>query len=199
MKALPFAYPNDLALRNVGDQFLFGDSLLVNPVVQKGAISRSVALPQGSNWVDFWTGQTYRGGQTILADAPLDRIPILAKAGSIVPLGPIVQSAAELADTLEIRIYDGKDADFLLYEDGGDGYAYEHGAEATIQFHWDDLRNTLSIGDRSGTFPGMQTKRTFRIIQVKPGHGVGASTDSRADRSVNYDGHAITIHLGKAG
>jgi alpha-D-xyloside xylohydrolase len=199
MKALPFAYPNDLALRNVGDQFLFGDSLLVNPVVQKGAISRSVALPQGSNWVDFWTGQTYRGGQTILADAPLDRIPILAKAGSIVPLGPIVQSAAELADPLEIRIYDGKDADFLLYEDGGDGYAYEHGAEATIQFHWDDLRNTLSIGDRSGTFPGMQTKRTFRIIQVKPGHGVGASTDSRADRSVNYDGHAITIHLGKAG
>jgi len=113
-------------------------------------------------------------------------------------IGPIVQSAAELADTLEIRIYDGKDADFLLYEDGGDGYAYEHGAEATIQFHWDDLRNTLSIGiDREHSRECNETD--LRIIQVKPGHGVGASTDSRADRSVNYDGHAITIHLGKAG
>jgi alpha-D-xyloside xylohydrolase len=154
-------------------------------------------LPAGSDWVDFWTGQTHRGGETIKADAPLDRIPIYVKAGSIVPLGPIVQSASELEDPLEIRIYGGKDADFQLYEDSGDGYAYEHGARTTIHFHWDDHRNVLSIGDRSGTFTGMRSKRTFQIVLVKTGHGVGVGPDSRADRSVTYEGHQTLITLGK--
>jgi alpha-D-xyloside xylohydrolase len=199
MKALPFEYPNDPALRDVGDQFLFGDSLLVNPVTQKGATTRRVVLPAGADWVDFWTGQTYRGGQTIVADAPLDRIPMLAKGGSIVPLGPVVQSAAEAQDPLEIRVYPGKDADFELYEDGGDGYAYEKGARATIHLHWDNRRDVLSIADRSGTFPGMRAKITFRIVLVKQGHGVGAGADSGFDRSVSYDGHQMRITLGKQG
>jgi alpha-D-xyloside xylohydrolase len=197
MKALPFVYPYDPALRDISDQFLFGDSLLVNPVVERGATNRSVALPAGSDWVDFWTGQTHRGGETITADAPLDRIPIFVKAGSIVPLGPVVQSASQPEELLEIRIYGGKDADFQLYEDSGDGYAYEHGARATIHFHWDDRRNALSIGDRSGTFPGMRSKHTFQIVLVKKGHGVGAGPDSRADRSVTYEGHQTRITLGK--
>lgn len=198
MKALPFVYPNDPALRDISDQFLFGDSLLVNPVVERGATSRSVALPARSDWVDFWTGQRHRGGETIRADAPLDRIPIFVKAGSIVPLGPIVQSASEPEEPLEIRIYGGKDADFQLYEDIGDGYAYEQGARTTIHFHWDDRQNALSIGDRSGTFPGMQSKRTFQLVLVKAGHGVGTGPDLRADRSVTYEGHQTRITLSKA-
>jgi alpha-D-xyloside xylohydrolase len=84
-----------------------------------------------------------------------------------------------------------------LYEDSGDGYAYEHGAKATIHFHWDNRRNTLSIGDRSGAFPGMQMKSTYRIVLVKPGHGVGIGSDSRIDRSVTYEGQRMTINLGK--
>ncbi len=88
MQALPFVYPNDLALRDVDDEFLFGNSLLVNPVTQPKAASRSVILPAGNDWVDFWSGRTYHGGQRIVADAPLDQIPILVKAGSIVPMGP---------------------------------------------------------------------------------------------------------------
>jgi alpha-D-xyloside xylohydrolase len=198
MKALPFVYPNDPALRNISDQFLFGDSLLVNPVAERGATNRSVALPAGSDWVDFWTGETYRGGETILADAPLDRMPIFVKAGSIVPLGPIVQSASEPEEPLEIRIYGGKNTDFKLYEDSGDGYAYEHGARTTIHFHWDDHRNALSIGDRSGIFPGMPSKRTFQITLVKPGHGMGIGSDSDTNRTVTYLGHRIRITLGKA-
>jgi len=198
MRALPFEYPNDPALRDIDDQFLFGDSLMVNPVTQKGATSRSVVLPVGAVWVDFWTGQTYRGGQTIVADAPLDRIPILVKEGSIVPLGPIVQSASEPEDPLEIRIYTGKDADFQLYEDSGDSYSYERAARAEIHLHWDNRRNALSIGDRTGTFPGMRPKRTFRFVLVKPGQGVGVGSDSLADHSVTYDGHQIRISLGKA-
>ena len=197
MRALPFAYPDDLALRNVSDEFLFGDSLLVNPVVERGATSRSVALPSGGDWVDFWTGQRHRGGETIVAPAPLDRIPIFVKAGSIVPMGPIVQSAADSQDPLEIRVYGGKDADFELYDDSGDGFAYEHGARATIHIHWDDHRNTLSIGDRSGAFPGMQSRRTLQIVLVKPEHGVGVEGTSHADRSVTYEGHKMKIELGK--
>ena len=197
MKALPFVYPNETALRDIGDQFMFGDSLLVNPVTVQGATTRNVVLPKGDGWVDFWSGQTYTGGQTIVAAAPLDRMPILVKQGSIVPMGPVVQSTAERQDPLEIRIYSGKDADFKLYEDSGDGYAYEHGAKSTIGFHWDDRRNTLSIGERAGTFPGMPLKHAFRIVLVKPGHGVGAESEASADRSVTYQGHPLKIELGK--
>jgi alpha-D-xyloside xylohydrolase len=197
MKALPFVYPNETALRDIGDQFMFGDSLLVNPVTVQGATTRNVVLPKGDGWVDFWSGQTYTGGQTIVAAAPLDRMPILVKQGSIVPMGPVVQSTAERQDPLEIRIYSGKDADFKLYEDSGDGYAYEHGAKSTIGFHWDDRRNTLSIGERAGAFPGMPLKHAFRIVLVKPGHGVGAESEASADRSVTYQGHPLKIELGK--
>ena len=197
MQGLPFAYPKDTAARQVSDEFLFGDSLLVNPVTEPHAMTRTVVLPAADNWVDFWSGKTYRGGQTITVDAPLDRIPILVKAGSIVPLGPVIQSATEHQDPLDIRIYRGKDASFELYEDSGDGYGYEHAARATIHFQWDDRRRMLSIGDRSGSFPGMLAKRTFRIVFVKPGHGVGDESDSVADRSVTYGGGILKIDLGK--
>jgi alpha-D-xyloside xylohydrolase len=198
MKALPFVYPKDRSLRDITDQFLFGDSLLVNPVTEQAATSRSVVLPAGDDWIDFWTGQTLHGGQTITTDAPLDRIPILVKAGSILPMGPVVQSASEPEDPLEIRIYSGKDADFTLYEDNGDGYAYEHGASTTIHLHWDNARKLLSVGDRSGTFPGMRVARTFRLVMVKPQHGVGVVMDSPADRTVTYEGHQIRVDLRKA-
>jgi alpha-D-xyloside xylohydrolase len=199
MQALPFGYPDELALRDVDDEFLFGNSLLINPVTQPRATSRSVVLPAGNDWVDFWSGKTYQGGQTIVADAPLDQIPILVKEGSIVPMGPVVQSTADAEDPLEIRIYGGKDADFLLYEDSGDGYAYEHGARATIRLHWDDRRRALSIGDRTGTFPGMPIKHTFHIVLVRGEHGIGIGSESGLDRTAVYEGHPMTIVLGRAG
>ncbi len=195
MNALPVMYPNDPALREIKDQFLFGDSLLVNPVTEPNAIARKVVLPSGDNWVDFWTGQEFPGGRAIQSDAPLDRIPILVKQGSIVPIGPIVQSASDPDEPLEIRIYGGKDAGFLLYDDSGDGYAYEHGVKATVQFHWDERKKMLTIGDRSGTFPGMQIKCTFQIVLVKPGQGVGIGSDSETNRTVTYLGHRIRINL----
>jgi alpha-D-xyloside xylohydrolase len=199
MKALPYVYPTDLSVRDVSDQFMFGDSLLVNPVTEDKATTRPIVLPAGNDWVDFWTGQTQRGGQTITANAPLAQMPIFVRAGSIVPMGPVVQSAAEAEDPLEIRIYPGKDADFQLYEDSGDGYAYENAARATIHLHWDNRRNVLSISERSGTFAGMRLKDTFRIVLVKPGHGVGGESESKFDRSVTYDGHPTKITLGKQG
>ena len=199
MQALPFVYPCELALRDVDDEFLFGNSLLVSPVTQPKAESRRVVLPAGNDWIDFWTGRTYHGGQTIVADARLEQIPILVKVGSIVPMGPVVQSSAEAQDPLEIRVYGGKDADFLLYEDSGDSYAYEHGARATIRLHWDDRRKMLSIGDRTGAFPGMPSKQMFRIVLVKEGHGIGIGSESGLDRTATYTGHQMKIVLSKAG
>jgi len=196
IQALPFVYPDDRALRDVDDEFLFGNSLLISPVTQPNAVRRSVVLPAGNDWVDFWSGKTYHGGQAIVASAPLDQIPILAKMGSIVPMGPIVQSTAVPQDPLEMRIYGGKDADFLLYEDSGDSYAYEHGARATIRLHWDDRRKTLSIGDRSGSFPGMPREQNIHVVLVKEGHGIGIAPESEVDRQATYNGHQLTVNLG---
>lgn len=198
MKALPFVYPSDLSVRDVSDQFLFGDSLLVNPVTESHATTRRVVLPAGDDWVDFWTGQTKRGGQTITADAPIDQMPIFVKAGSIVPMGPVVQSAAAAADPLEIRIYGGKDADFQLYEDGGDGYGYEKGAHTVISLHWDNGRGMLTITGRSGAFSGMPAKHNLHIVLVKQGHGAGAAESSAVDRSIVYDGKQLSVELGKS-
>ena len=195
MRALPFVYPEERSVRDVKDQFLFGSSLLVNPVTQPNVTTRSVVLPGGDDWIDFWTGRIYRGGQTIAADTSLDRIPILVRAGSIVPLGPVVQSAADPVDPMEIRIYGGKDASFELYEDSGDGYAYERGAKATTLFQWDDRNQLLTIGDRAGTFSGMLPSRTLRIIVVKPGRGIGDQSAPAVDRTVTYEGRAMRVDL----
>ncbi len=195
MKALPFVYPGDQSLRDVSDQFLFGDSLLINPVTEPNATTRKVILPAGSDWYDFWSGQKSRGGQTIVADAPLDKMPILVREGSIVPLGPKVQYAAENQDPTELRIYGGKDADFQLYEDSGDGYAYERGERATINLHWNDKSRELTIGERSGSFPGLRSKRTFNIVLTRSERGVGIEPAKEYDRSVAYEGHRIAVHL----
>ena len=112
-------------------------------------------------------------------------------------MGPVVQSTAEIEDPLEIRIYGGRDADFLLYEDSGDGYAYEKGERAVIPLHWDNRQGTLSIGARAGAFSGMPTWHHFRIVLVRAGHGVGNRWESKPDRLVTYDGHRMNIHLHK--
>ncbi|MFP5227484.1 MAG: TIM-barrel domain-containing protein [Acidobacteriota bacterium] len=195
MKSLPALYPNDISLRDVDNQYFFGDSLLVNPVTDPGATSRSIVLPPGDNWIDFWTGRTYRGGQSMTADAPLDRIPILVKSGSIVPMGPVVQSAAASEDPLEIRVYGGNDASFDLYEDSGDGYAYEKGAHSVIPMRWDDRHRTLIIGDAE-TGPAIaKPAHTLRIVLVGPGHGLGLPSEENCDRIVKYEGKRIVVKL----
>jgi len=194
-RALPFVYPRDSSLRQVSDQFLFGDSLLVNPITEPHATTRSVVLPAADNWINFWTGRSFHGGQTITAGAPLDKMPILVRQGSIVPIGPVIQSASDRQEPLEIRIYPGKDAGFEWYEDAGDSYAYEHGARATVHMQWDEKHRLLTIAGRSGTFPGMLAKRSLKLVLVGPGHGAEDEPAPSFDRSVIYDGHALRVQL----
>jgi alpha-D-xyloside xylohydrolase len=111
-----------------------------------------------------------------------------------VPMGPDVQYSTEkTADSIELRVYAGADGNFTLYEDENDGYDYQKGDYATIPFHWDDAGKTLTIGERQGQFPGMLERRTFRVVFVGPGHGVGIDPTVYADKIVEYSGKAIQV------
>ena len=156
----------------IGDQFMFGPDLLVSPVLTEHATSRSVYLPAGAQWYDFWTGERTSGGSAITAQAPLDRIPLDARAGSILPLGPVIEYAGQATDPIELRIYPGADGDFTFYEDEGDSYRYEQGSRDD-PIHWNDSTRTLTVGDRAGSYPGMPSEHTFNVVIVSSGHGVG--------------------------
>ncbi|KAA6456635.1 DUF5110 domain-containing protein [Acidobacteria bacterium AB60] len=198
MQALPLVYPSQPSVRSIRDEFLLGDSLLISPVLTEGANAREVTLPGGEDWTDFWSGEKTHGGQTVRVEAPLDRVPIFVKAGSIVPLGPEVQSAAEPIKKLEIRVYPGKDAHFLLYQDSGDGYGYEHGERATIPMHWDDVHNRLDVGRRSGSYPGMPQGFTLNVVRVNGGRGVGDLMMPDGNHVLSYKGDPIAVSLPEA-
>jgi len=124
-----------------------------------------VYLPAGCDWYDFRTGKRHTGGQTITAAAPLDSIPVFVRSGTILPLGPVMQSTSETStDPIELRVYPGADADFTLYEDAGDGNGYQRGEYVLTPLHWDEQTQQLNIGERKGSFPGMTAPRNFRVV-----------------------------------
>lgn len=173
---------------NIGDQFMFGPALLVNPVLAGGATHRTVYLP-GATWYDFWTGKSIQGGQEIVADAPISRMPLYVRAGSIIPLGPEIEYANEKPNgPIELRVYTGADGSFDLYGDEGDSYDYEKGAHATIPIQWNESTHTLTIGDRVGNYPGMADAMKINIVWVSPGHGTGEVVDAHPSRTVIYKG-----------
>jgi alpha-D-xyloside xylohydrolase len=177
---------------NLGDQFMFGPALLVNPVLKADATRRSVYLPAAAAWYDFWTGKSLTGGQEIEAHAPLDRMPLFVRAGSIVPMGPQIEYATQdPAGPIELRIYRGADGKFDLYEDTGDGYEYEKGQHSVIPIRWDDRSSVLTIGSRQGSFSGMIEHREFRVVLVSSGHGIGSDVTSSVNADISYKGEAV--------
>jgi alpha-D-xyloside xylohydrolase len=193
MRPLVMDFRTDARAQDTGSQFLFGPALLVNPVTEPGATSHHLYLPD-AKWYDFWTGAGQQGGHFVDAAAPIERIPLFVRAGSILPLGPDIEYAAEkAADPIEIRVYRGANGEFTLYEDENDSYDYEKGAHATIPLSWDDATHTLTIGDRTGTFPGTLESRTFRIVLVSESHGVGGGLTDPADKTVKYSGKKLTV------
>jgi alpha-D-xyloside xylohydrolase len=192
MRPLVMDFRTDVRAQNIGNQFMYGPAIMVNPVTHEGATSRSVYLPD-AKWYDFWAGHAVTGPTVINGSAPLDRIPLYVRAGSILPMGPDVQYAAEKTDPIELRIYEGSDGNFSLYEDENDNYDYEKGMHSTISFHWDDASHTLTIGDRQGSFPGMPQSHTFHIVFVGEGHGIGIPPTPQPDKVVEYTGHHLTV------
>ena len=193
MRALSMDFRTDTRAADIGDQFMYGPALLVSPVTEAAATTHHMYLPAGK-WFDFWSGAAAAGEREIDSPSPLERIPLYARAGSILPMGPEKEwSIQKPENPIELRIYPGANGDFILYEDENDNYDYEKAAYATIALHWDDLRHVLTIGARKGEFPGMLHRRTFHVVFVSENHGAGAEETTGADRVVAYDGKELKI------
>jgi alpha-D-xyloside xylohydrolase len=210
MRALAMDFANDEKVLDINNEYLFGKAFLVMPITDSMYVSRAngianadfntvkskpVYLPRGSQWIDFWKGEVYAGGNTIECKTPIDEMPLFVKAGSIVPFGPYQQYTSEKkADNLEIRIYPGANGTFTLYEDENNNYNYEKGIYSTIDMVWNDKAQTLTISKRKGTFPGMLSKRVFSVVRVDKSNGIGIAPAGKI-RAVNYSGERIAVKL----
>jgi len=204
MRSLVFDFRGDSNVYRIPDQYLFGPAFLVNPVTAQlftgdGASgkdkNRRVYLPS-AKWYDFWTGAVLPGGRFIDAPAPMDKMPLYVRAGSIVPMGPVMEYAMERpADTIELRIYPGADGSFTLYEDENDGYQYERGRFATTKLDWVEGGRQLVIHATKGSFPGMLKHRVFRVVLVKEGTGVGEQPETDFDKTVEFSGKELKVQL----
>ena len=193
-RPLVMDWRTETKVRNTGDEFMFGPAILVNPITEANASARTVYLPPASAWYDFWTGENLKGDQQLIAPAPLSRIPLYVRAGSVLPLGPPREFAAQDPDApIELRVYPGADGSFELYQDAGDGYQYERGEYSVLPIRWDESTKTLSFGARSGKFPGMIDHMTFHVVWVGTGHGVGEASTAMPDKTVAYVGTAIAV------
>lgn len=193
MRGLIMDFDKDTTVQHIGDQFMFGPSLLVNPVYKYKARNRKLYLPANTGWYNLYTGAYTAGGKYITADAPLDRIPVYVKAGSIIPVGPALQYTSQLpADTITLHVYTGSNARFSLYEDEGVNYNYEKGQYSNITFEYNESAKTISIGKREGSFPGMLQQRFFRIVKAD---NKGLDLDNKTGKLVSYNGEAQKITL----
>jgi len=195
MRPLVMDFNGDTAAVNRQFQYMFGKSILVAPVTEPSKTEWNVYLPKAAGWFDFWSGKYFAGGQTVKTAAPLDRIPLFVKAGSILPMGKIIQSSGEKSDTLEIRVYTGANGEFTLYEDEGDNYNYEKGKYSSITFLWDDVNRMLIIGNREGLFTSMLVNRKFRIVLVDTNKGINSDQAERYDKELAYTGKKITVQF----
>ncbi len=184
MRALWLHYPNDVRARSAGDQFLWGRDLLIAPVYEKGAASRSVYLPNGA-WYDWWTGAKVTGGQSVARPVDLATMPIYVRAGAIIPVDPVRQYTSEpVTEPMTVRVYTGANGAYTLYEDDGISQEYLNGRGSWIRLTWNDSvkRLTLEPGPPPGT-TNVVTPREFRV-QVLP---------AGTTQTVRYDGRRSLV------
>ena len=196
MRALIMDFPGDKKVLNIGDQYMFGPSIMVCPVYHYKARSREVYLPAGQGWYDFYTGQFFEGGQTITANAPYERIPLFVKEGSLIPIGPEVEYALQSKnDDITLLIYQGADAIFDLYEDENVNYNYEKGDFGLLTFSYSVNDQKLKIERQQGKFEGMPESRKIEIVVVGKNNKVGYSNIDFTFEKVNYQGEELVIPL----
>ena len=194
MRAMVMDFGDDKNVESIGDQYMFGPSLLVAPVYKYKARTREVYLPASCGWYDFYSGKFVPGGRKIEADAPYERMPLFVKEGSIIPVGPEIQYTDEKpADPLTLYVYTGRDCAFTLYEDEGTNYNYEKGACSTIKFSFKNSTGELTIGDRFGEFKGMLKSRTFNIVWVTSENPVPFNPEIVPNSRIAYEGSKIII------
>ena len=190
--SLLFGFLKDEKLHTLTQQYLFGPSMMVCPVV-KPTNAIPVTFPAETSWYDFWTGKKYEGGTTINMEVNLNHIPVFVCQGSILPLATTGNNAADsLSAPMEIRVYAGADADFVLYEDENDGKGYTTGAFSKIDFSYSEKNKTLTIGSPEGEYPGMITNRVFKVVMVTENDGTGEGQASNP-MLVEYKGKKTKV------
>ena len=163
VRAMYLRWPGASEAYRFDGQYMLGDELLVAPVTKPGATAtKRVWFPPG-RWVDVFTGEEHRGGRSERLRVPLDRMPVFARVGAIVPRDPDPAPRSSQADPLALDVYAGASGTDELYEDAGDGFGYRRGEFARTALRWRQNRSTLAIGAARGSFPGMRAKRRYVI------------------------------------
>ncbi len=196
MRPLVMDFGNDPKVRDIGHQFMFGPALLVNPVAEYKSRTVDVYLPASNGWYDLRSGRYFEGGQMIQADAPYSDIPVFAREGSIIPFGPALQYSTEKpADPIRLMVYTGRDASFVLYEDGDINNHYRDGSFSLIPLDYSEADHTLTIGPREGEFEGMLEHRTFQIVWIDHDKPVALDLEAAPAESVSYDGSEVAVRM----
>ncbi|RFS19283.1 DUF5110 domain-containing protein [Chitinophaga silvatica] len=194
MRGLVMDFPNDEHSLTVGHEYMYGPSFLINPICEYNRREQSVYLPAGQGWFDLYTGAYQEGGQEVTAKAPYERMPVYVKEGSIIPMGPALQYTDEKKPyPVTLFVYTGKDASFTIYEDEGTNYNYEKGAYSQIPVTYNESTKELSIGDRKGTFEGMQLRRQFRIVWISKSTARPLDPEVKPSAQISYTGKKVTI------
>jgi alpha-D-xyloside xylohydrolase len=194
MRAMVMDFGSDKTVRGIGDQYMFGPSLLVAPVYKYKARSREVYFPAQFGWYDFYTGLYIMGGHRIQADASYEQIPLFVKEGSIIPVGPEIRFTDEKpADPVTLFVYTGRNCAFTLYEDEGTNYNYEKGECSTIKFSYDESTGELTFGERFGEFSGMLKERVFNIVWITRNNQVAFNPKIVPHAVITYYGKKLVV------
>ena len=185
IRALWLHYADDPQAVRRGDQYLFGRDILVAPVVEKGATSRSLYLPRGV-WYDFWTNEKHDGGREILRSVGLSTMPLYVRAGAVIPVGPLKQYTGEAAyEPMTLIVYPGTDGHCFLYEDDGESFNFRNGEFMRIEMHWNDAQRMLALG----LAPGARMLRPTPIpMEVR-------LATSGGTKSITFDGKPLAVTL----
>jgi alpha-D-xyloside xylohydrolase len=195
MRGLVMDFPKDKNVLNIGDQYMFGSGLMICPVYEYKARTREVYFPEGAGWYQLNDGKFIAGRQKQTVAAPYDRMPVYVAAGSILPIGELIQNTTEAQNDLTIYVYAGKDGAFTLYEDENVNYNYEKGAFSTIEFKYNDKTKTLDIAKRKGEFNGMIKDRNFQIVLIQPDNSTGIDGNHSGAKPVHYAGEKMSVQL----
>ena len=197
MRGLVMDFNGDDKVLDIKDQWMFGPALMACPVGEYQKYSRNVYLPKQKGWYDFYTGKHYAGGQTIVADAPYEKIPVFLPEGAILPVGPEMEwSDQKKAELIDLYVYAGKDGEFTIYEDEGTNYNYEKGKYATIDIKYNDAQRTITFGTRKGSFDGMLLKRRFNVVLVGTNREQGVNlAKAPKGKMVKYAGKQVVVSL----
>ncbi|MBR1686947.1 MAG: DUF5110 domain-containing protein [Prevotella sp.] len=196
MRGLVMDFNGDRNVENIPDQWMFGPALMACPVGYYKARNRSVYFPRQCGWYDLYSGRHIDGGQTLVVDAPYERIPVFVREGAIIPFGPEMEWCDEKpAELINLYVYAGQNGQFQLYEDEGTNYNYERGKYATIDITYDDASRTITFGKRAGQFNGMLKQRRFNVVLITPDKARSLDLDTPEGTLVQYNGKAVSVKL----